>query len=115
MSVGLQGKDLGYDVFPVEADGAKGNLAYLQDNLTQIGSNQRALIDVGAENDIQMGQQLILYRRVREDLPVQILGNCIFTDVKRETSTIKVLSCRDTIRKDSLITERPSRQALSLN
>ena len=105
---GMLGKDLGYDVLPVEADGATGNLVYLQGNLKQIGSYQWALIDIGAEQGIQMGQQLILYRRIRQDLPVQILGNCIVTDVKSRTSTIKVLSCQDTIHKGTLVMERPS-------
>jgi hypothetical protein len=105
---GMTGKDLGYDVFPVEADGVTGNLVYLQGNLKQIGSHQLALIDIGTEQGIQVGQQMILYRRIRKDLPVQILGNCIVTDVKSRTSTIKVLSCRDIIRKGSLVMERPS-------
>ena len=104
---GLSGKDLGYDVFPVEADGAKGNLIYLQSNLRQIGSGQWALVDLGVEKGIQVGQQMILYRRIRADLPVQILGNCLVIDVKSKTSTVKVLSCRDVIQKGDLIMERP--------
>ena len=104
---GITGKDLGYDVPPVEADGVKGSLVYVQNNLQQIASYQWALIDLGAEQGIQVGQQMILYRRTRKDLPVQILGNCIVIDVKSNTSTIKVLSCRDVIRKGDLVMERP--------
>ena len=91
----------------MEADGVKGSLVYLQNNLQQIASYQWALIDLGAEQGIQVGQQMILYRRTRKDLPVQILGNCIVIDVKSNTSTIKVLSCRDVIRKGDLVMERP--------
>ncbi len=105
---GMMGKDLGYDVLPVEAEGAMGNIVYLQGNLRQIASYQWALIDIGAEQGIQMGQQLILYRRTRQDLPVQILGNCIVTDVKSRTATIKVLSCQDTIHKGTQVMERPA-------
>jgi hypothetical protein len=104
---GITGKDLGYDVPPVEADGVKGSLVYVQNNLRQIGSYQWALIDLGAEQGIQVGQQMILYRRTSKDLPVQILGNCIVIDVKSKTSTIKVLSCRDVIRKGDRVMERP--------
>lgn len=104
---GVTGKDLRYDVPPVEADGVKGSVVYVQDNLQQIASYQRALIDLGAEQGIQVGQQMILYRRIGKDLPVQILGNCIVIDVKSKTSTIKVLSCRDVIRKGDLVMERP--------
>jgi hypothetical protein len=84
-------------------------LVYLQGNLRQIGSGQWALLDLGAEKGIQVGQQLILYRRLRADLPVQILGNCLVIDVKSRTSTVKVLSCRDVIQKGDLVMERPSR------
>ena len=104
---GMAGKDLGYNVPPVEADGVKGSLVYLQGNLEQIGSYHWALVDIGREQGIQVGQQLILYRRLRNDLPVMILGNCVVVDVKSRTSTIKVLSCRDTIRAGDLIMERP--------
>ena len=104
---GITGKDLGYDVPPVEADGVKGSLVYVQNNLQQIASYQWALIDLGAEQGIQVGQQMILYRRISKDIPVQILGNCIVIDVKSKTSTIKVLSCRDVIRKGDLVMERP--------
>jgi hypothetical protein len=103
---GMVGRDLGYDVPPVEVDGVKGKLIYLQGTLRQIGSGQWALIDLGAEDGIQAGQQLILYRRARPDDPVQILGNCVVTDIKSRSSTIKVLSCRDAIRKGDLVMER---------
>jgi len=104
---GMAGKNLGYDVPPVEAEGTKGRLIYLQGDLQQIGSHQWALIDIGRDQGLQVGQQLILYRRVRNDLPVQILGNSIIVDVKSRTSTIKVLSCRDVIRRGDLVMERP--------
>ncbi len=104
---GMIGKDLGYDVPPVEVDGVKGSLVYVQNNLRQIACYHWALIDLGAEQGIQVGQQMILYRRTSKDLPVQILGNCIIIDVKSKTSTIKILSCRDVIRKGDLVMERP--------
>jgi hypothetical protein len=104
---GIMGKDLGYDVLQEEADGVKGSLIYVQSNLRQIASYQCALIDLGAEQGIQIGQQMILYRRTRKDLPVQILGNCIVIDVKSKTSTIKILSCRDIIQKGDRVMQRP--------
>jgi hypothetical protein len=105
---GMAGKDLGYDVFPVEADGVKGRLLYLQSDLKQIGSGHWALVDLGTEQGVQVGQQLIIYRRLGGDLPVQILGNGLVIDVKSQTATVKVLSCRDVIRKGDLIMERPA-------
>ncbi len=104
----LAGKDLGYEVPPVETDGIKGRLVYLQGHLRQIGSYQWALIDVGAEQGVQVGQQLIIYQRQRKDLPIHILGNCVVVDVKSKTSTIKVLSCRDVVRNGDMVMERPT-------
>jgi hypothetical protein len=106
---GVAGKDLGYDVYPVEGDGIKGSLVLLQANLKQLGSNHWAIIDLGADQGIQVGQQLVLYRRMRADQPVQILGNCVVIDVQSRTSTVKILSCRDIIQKGDLVMERPSR------
>jgi hypothetical protein len=103
----MTGKDLGYDVPPVEAEGTRGGLVYLQNDLKQIGSHQWALIDIGRDQGIQVGQQLIIYRSLQDDLPVQILGNGIVVDVKSRTSTIKVLGCRDVIRMGDLVMERP--------
>jgi len=106
---GMTGKDLGYDVLPVEAGGVKGGLIYVQNDLRLIATNHWALIDLGSEQGIQVGQQLILYRTTRQNVPLQILGNCIVIDVKSNTATIKLLSCRDVIRKGDRVMERPPR------
>jgi len=106
---GMTGKDLGYDVLPVEAGGVKGGLIYVQNDLRLIATNHWALIDLGSEQGIQVGQQLILYRTTRQDVPLQILGNCIVIDVKSNTATIKLLSCREVIRKGDRVMERPPR------
>jgi hypothetical protein len=105
----LMGKDLGYDVPPFEVEGAKGEIIYLQTDFEQVGSNMWALIDCGQEAGIQIGQQLIIYRVVREGAPLQIFGNCVVIDVQKETATIKVLSCRDAVRIGDLIMVRPAR------
>lgn len=95
---GLLGKDLGYNVPPEEGEGLKGNFIYLQRDYGQIGSGHWALIDLGAEDGLQIGQQLIIYRRVKEEVPLQIIGNLIVIDTQRETSTVKILSCNDVLR-----------------
>ena len=104
---GMMGKDLGYDVPPVEVDGIKGHLVYLQSHLNQIGSHMQTLIDIGEDQGLQVGQQLILYRKIRPGLPITILGSCVVIDVKSRTSTVKVLSCKDAIVPTDLIMERP--------
>ena len=105
---GMTGKDLGYDVPPVEAEGIKGEVVYLQGSLEQAGSYMWALVNFGAEQGIQVGQQMILYRRLQKDFPLSIIGNCVVIDVQSRTSTIKVLSCRDVVQIGDQIMERPS-------
>ena len=94
---GLLGKDLGYDVPPGKAEGIQGNVVYLQRDYNQIGSGGWALIDLGEEDGLYFGQQLIIYRVVQEGAPIQIIGNLVVIDVQRRTSTIKVLSCKDVV------------------
>lgn len=94
---GLLGKDLGYDVSPPE-EGVNGNFIYLQSEYNQIGSGNWALIDLGEEDGIQFGQQLIAYRLSREAVALNIIANLVVIDTQKTTSTVKVLSCRDPIR-----------------
>lgn len=94
---GMLGKDLGYNVPPEEAEGVRGDIIYLQGEYNQIGSGHWALIDLGEEDGLYIGQQLIIYRKLKQGAPVYILGNSVVTDVQKRTATIKVLSCRDAI------------------
>lgn len=94
---GILGKDLGYDVPPEEGEGLKGNIIYLQRGYRQIGSGHWALIDLGAEDGLQIGQQMIIYRIVKEGAPLQILGNLIIIDTQSKTSTVKILSCKNAL------------------
>ena len=94
---GLLGKDLGYQVPPFESPGVKGSIVYLQRDYRQIGSGQWAIIDIGQEDGLQIGQQLIIYRIVKEGAPLQIIGNLLVIDTQRQTATVKVLSCKDVV------------------
>jgi hypothetical protein len=104
----MMGKDLGYDVPPFEGDGPKGEVVYLQTERSQIGSGGWALVSLGADQGIQIGQQLILYRAVSEGAPLMIFGNSVVIDVQSETATVKVLSCRDAVRIGDRIMTRPA-------
>lgn len=105
----LMGKDLGYDVPPFRADGVSGEVVYLQTDYIQLGSGHWALIDMGGMDGIHRGQQLVLYRELHEGAPLQVFGNVVVVDVQEETSTVKVLSCRDSVRVGDYIMLRPSR------
>ena len=102
------GKDLGFDIPPFEVEGTKGKFIYLETGTLQIGTGGWALIDIGTENGIQVGQQLIVYRRVKADAPIQVFGNIVVIDAQDTTSTVKVLSCRDAIIIGDLVMGRPN-------
>ncbi|MBD3413582.1 MAG: hypothetical protein GF421_04005 [Candidatus Aminicenantes bacterium] len=104
---GVVGKDLGFDIPPFETDAAKGEVLFLEVDFNQIGSGHWALISMGEQQGITLGQQLILYRTVEKDAPIQVFGNCVVIDVQLETSTIKVLSCRDAVRIGDQVMVRP--------
>jgi hypothetical protein len=104
---GVTGKDLGYNVPPVEFSGVRGKVVYLQNDNVQAASNDWALIDLGARDGVGVGEQLLLYRKIRPDLPIEVFGNSVIINVQSETSTIKVLSCRDALHKDDLVMARP--------
>jgi hypothetical protein len=104
---GFMGNDLGYDLPDFDASGLKGEVVYLYTDYKMIARGHWALIDLGAEDGIQVGQQLILYRRIRRGAPVQIFGNSVVIDVQSQTSTIKVLSGRDALRNGDQVVAHP--------
>ena len=103
----VMGTDLGFDIPPFEIGGAKGQVVCLESGFNQIGSGHWAVINIGAGADVRIGQQLILYRIIKEGAPVQIFGNAVVVDVQERTSTIKVLSCRDALRMGDLVMNHP--------
>jgi hypothetical protein len=105
----LIGKDLGFDVPPFKADGVSGRIVFIQYDFNQIASGHWALINLGAADGLHRGQQLVLYRELHVDAPLQVFGNLVVIDVQEETSTVKVLSCRDAINMDDLVMLRPTR------
>ena len=94
---GLLGKDLGYEAPLEEGTGTTGNIIYLQNELNQIGSGHWALIDLGFENGIQVGQQMTIFRRVQKDASRQAIANLVVIDTQPNTSTVKILSCKEVV------------------
>lgn len=103
----LLGKDIGFEAYSEGASGQTGTIVYLERDYNQIGSGGYAIIDIGEEDGIQVGQQLTIYKKVRDpqtlevrkDLPQIGIGNLIVIGVAKRSATIKVLSCSDPISK----------------
>ncbi|HUU38399.1 MAG TPA: hypothetical protein VMW46_09380 [Candidatus Desulfaltia sp.] len=101
----LLGKDIGYEIYAEGETGQVGNIIYLERDYNQIGSGGWAIIDIGDEAGIQVGQQLTIYKRIqnpqtlefRKDLPKIGVGSSVVISVGKRTATVKVLSCWDSI------------------
>ncbi len=94
---GFVGKNLGLDIPPYYTNGPVGEIIYLQTDFAQIGPGYWALIDLGRNRNLSLGQQLIIFREVEKDAPLKIIANVVVIDVQEETSTIKILKARDAV------------------
>jgi hypothetical protein len=93
------GKDLGYDVPINEEEGPQGMLIYFQDEYRQISKGHWAIIDLGEEDGIHFGQQLVIYRKEKgEKETAENIGNLIVIDTQMKTSTVKILSSKNPLR-----------------
>ena len=107
----MLGKDIGYEAYAEGVTGPVGTIIYLERDYNQIGSGGWAIIDIGEETGIQVGQQLTIYKRirnpqsleVRKDLPHIGVGNSVVIDVGKRTATVKILSCSDSIVKGQTV------------
>lgn len=95
---GLLGKDLGYDVPLQEMEGPQGMVIYVVRDYEQIGREAWAVIDLGEDDGIQFGQQLVIYKGTKEEGSLKTIGNLIVIDAQRKTSTVKILSCNDVVK-----------------
>lgn len=96
---GLLGKDLGYDVPINEEEGPRGMLIYFQDEYQQISKGHLSIIDIGEEDGIHFGQQLVIYRKTKgKKGTIEKIGNSIVVDTQKKTSTVKILSSNNALR-----------------
>jgi hypothetical protein len=103
---GRMGKDLGYNVPPYETDGLKGEILFLNEDFAQGASGDWALLNLGEVDGIQLGQQLVVYRRLYEGTPLYVFGNMVVIDTQKRTCTVKILSCKDALLIGDLVQTR---------
>jgi hypothetical protein len=95
----LLGTDLGYDDPISEEEGSLGMLIYFQDDYEQISRGHTAIIDIGEEDGIHFGQQLVIYRKTKGKKGIiENIGNLIVIDTQMKTSTVKILSSNTPLR-----------------
>ncbi len=90
------GRDLGYGDMDPNAS-KKGKVVYIENDFHIAASGQWALIDMGRQHCVQIGDQLNVFFRARPDLPREAIASAIIIDVRGATSTIKILGARDTV------------------
>jgi hypothetical protein len=103
---GRLGKDLGYNVPPYETNGLRGEILFLNEDFSQGGSGDWALLNLGEVDGIQLGQQLVVYRKLYEGTPLFVFGNMVVIDMQKRTCTVKILSCKDALLLGDLVQTR---------
>lgn len=98
---GLLGVNLGYDVSPSEEEGVGGMIIYMLRDYRQISSGHWGIIDLGEEDGLQFGQQMIICREKEKSL--EVIGNLIVIDTQRRTSTVKILSTKEALRIGDIV------------
>jgi hypothetical protein len=90
------GKDLGYgDMDPNISK--KGRVIYIENNFHISASGQWALVDLGRQHCVQIGDQLNVFHQAKPNLPREAIASAIIIDVRGATSTIKILGARDSV------------------
>jgi hypothetical protein len=90
------GKDLGYGDMDPNAS-KHGYVIYIENDFHISGSGQWALINMGRQHCVQIGDQLNIFHRAAPNLPREAFASAIIIDVRGATSTIKILGARDVV------------------
>jgi hypothetical protein len=90
------GKDLGYGDMDPNAS-KRGHVIYIENDFHISASGQWALIDMGRQHCVQIGDRLNIFHQARPDLPREAFASAIIIDVRGATSTIKILGARDAV------------------
>ncbi len=93
---GETGRDKGFDQLDPNAS-KHGQIVFIDMFRRLSGTNQWALINMGRQQCVQIGDQLTVFRRAQPSLPREAFASLIVIDVRGATSTVKVLSCRDAL------------------
>ncbi|HPW17690.1 MAG TPA: hypothetical protein PLP83_04860 [Candidatus Aminicenantes bacterium] len=90
------GKDLGYGDMDPNAS-RRGRVIFIENDFHISASGQWALIDMGRQQCVQIGDQLNVFHQARPGLPREAIASAIIIDVRGATSTIKILGARDAV------------------
>ncbi len=96
---GVTGKDKGYVPYTKRSgDATRGEVIFLGAELKQAGTGNWALIDLGKDEGLEVGNQVTLSNVSNKKLPKIAIATAVVIDVQSKTSTIKILSDSDAVR-----------------
>jgi hypothetical protein len=90
------GKDMGYAAMDPNAS-KRGHIIYIENDFHISGTGQWALIDLGRQHCVQIGDQLNVFHQAKPNLPREAFASAIIIDVRGATSTVKILGARDAV------------------
>jgi hypothetical protein len=90
------GKDLGYGDMDPNAS-KRGHVIYIENDFHISASGQWALIDMGRQHCVQIGDQLNVFHQAKPNLPREAVASAIIIDVRGATSTVKILGAKDSV------------------
>lgn len=97
------GENKGYASASVDELTPTGQVIYLQRGFELAAIGHWALIDLGAAQDLEVGQQVFIFRRQGEGTSPKILANAVVVDCQTNTATIKLLSVSDPVQHGDFV------------
>ncbi|HEK85575.1 MAG: hypothetical protein ACPLZD_00465 [Candidatus Saccharicenans sp.] len=97
------GKDLGYNNNLKPGESLTGQVIYLDTDFNIAATGHWALINVGAEQGLKVGQQMTIFRQKKPNYPREAIGNLVVIDTQKKTATVRVLSCREAVEKGDIV------------
>jgi hypothetical protein len=97
------GKDRGYDNNLKPGESLEGQIIYLDTDFNIVAAGHWALINVGADSGLKVGQQMTIFRQKKANFPREAIGNLVVIDTQKKSSTVKLLSCREAVEKGDIV------------
>jgi len=97
------GKDQGYDNNLKPGESPEGKIIYLDTDFNIAASGFWAIINLGQEQGLKVGQQLTIFRQKKPNFPREAIGNLVVIDSQKNTATVKILSCREALEKGDIV------------
>ena len=88
-----------------------GNIVYLQGSYQMISRDHWALIDLGREDGLRVGDRMIISRTLSETLPPKLIGDLVIINTQSRTSTVKILSTKGTVQIGDQVQVKPKEES----